>query len=220
MQQRCLETLRVHSGLARPGLDAGVERSLCLAVTAVPVQRSGTHRRRGLPDDLRRRSAAQQERHAQGGEVFAKGKQGMMQPPSGGSAKRPDARRFLVEYIERDGGAVLGCRPQRRVVRGPEVVPEPHDRRLHYFPSDFAQRPCPLGRILRGMICVEIYLGIRTESTRYTVALAVWTPPQITAEPPSTLSASLVPVTVTESPSTVLWVPTIWSGVSWPGMTW
>ncbi|GAP58998.1 hypothetical protein AHiyo1_21980 [Arthrobacter sp. Hiyo1] len=33
----------------------------------------------------------------------------MMQPPSGGSAKRPDARRFLVEYIERDGGAVLGC---------------------------------------------------------------------------------------------------------------
>lgn len=86
-----------------------------------------------------------------------------------------------------------------------------------------AQRSCPLSRILRGMACTssaEIYFGIRTESTRYTVALAVWTPPQITAEPPSTLSASLVPVTVTESPSTVLWVPTIWSGVSWPGMTW
>jgi hypothetical protein len=53
--------------------------------------------------------------------------------------------------------------------------------------------------------------GVRTPSIRYTVALAVWTPPQITLLP-LMVRLSAVPDTVTGEPSTVFWSPTILSG--------
>ena len=62
--------------------------------------------------------------------------------------------------------------------------------------------------------------GIITWSMRYTVALAVCTPPQITLAP-LTLRLSPEPVTLTVPPWTVLRVwPAIWSGSICSGTTW
>ena len=61
--------------------------------------------------------------------------------------------------------------------------------------------------------------GMSTLSIKYTVALAVCTPPHTTAAP-STFKSSPLPVTVTSAPSTVLCVPAISSGLNCPGTTW
>jgi len=61
--------------------------------------------------------------------------------------------------------------------------------------------------------------GMSTVSIRYTVAFAVCTPPHITFAPLTSMS-SPAPVTVRVAPSTVLWVPLTWSGLSRPGTTW
>lgn len=62
-------------------------------------------------------------------------------------------------------------------------------------------------------------VGMSTESMRYTVAFAVWTPPQTTFAP-LTMSMSPSPVTSTVPPCTVVWSPTTISGESCPGTTW
>ena len=54
---------------------------------------------------------------------------------------------------------------------------------------------------------------------RYTVALAVCTPPQ-TTDALLTLMLSPMPVTVTDWPCTVLWVPAMLFGLICPGTTW
>ncbi len=61
--------------------------------------------------------------------------------------------------------------------------------------------------------------GISTVSIRYTVALAVCTPPHAT-EASLTMSWPGCPVTVTSPPWTVLWVPTTCDGSACPGTTW
>lgn len=61
--------------------------------------------------------------------------------------------------------------------------------------------------------------GMSTESIRYTVAFAVWTPPQTTFAS-LTISESPLPVTSSSAPCTVVSVPAMSSGAIWPGTTW
>src|SRR6476619_5746716 len=53
----------------------------------------------------------------------------------------------------------------------------------------------------------------------YTVALAVGMLPHRTLAP-STVMPLVSPLTVTWSLASVSWVPSIWSGLSWPAITW
>ena len=72
----------------------------------------------------------------------------------------------------------------------------------------------------RGQVRCAQAAGMRTPSIRYTVALAVVTPPQITLAP-LTVSASGSPAISTVPPWTVVWVlPARSSGVICPGTTW
>src|SRR5690349_7355612 len=63
--------------------------------------------------------------------------------------------------------------------------------------------------------------GIRTESTMYTVAVAVVTLPQTTlAFSLPTVNISPEPLTVSVVPASVLWSPASWSGEILPATTW
>ena len=52
------------------------------------------------------------------------------------------------------------------------------------------------------------------------MAFLVLTLPQMTVDVPLILMLLPEPVTVTDSPSTVLWLPMTWLAFSWPGITW
>ncbi len=84
---------------------------------------------------------------------------------------------------------------------------------------EVAAAGCWVGGLDRGCDRDDQLVGMSTVSMRYTVALAVWTPPQMTFAP-LTMMLSPEPVTVTSPPWTVLCVPSICDGESWPGTTW
>ncbi len=61
VEKGSLKTRDMQSRVARPGFDAGVDRSLSGTVPPVPVQPAGTNRRRGFPNHVGGRSAAEQQ---------------------------------------------------------------------------------------------------------------------------------------------------------------